>query len=244
MASFWDNIGPGLLETGGNIFLQNRAAQEGEKRLRRAQGPLYDQQQAMAGQALNLARGMDPKAQAAERFAAQQALVAPGNEAELQALMRQLQAKGMTGVASFSPVAGTSNTTGQPMNPQMAALFAAQQGAKNQAAFQSLGEGERYLNTLLQRGGMLQQQAQGAQAAGIKARFGDKYTGLPAKPSASEMLIKGGMNILKDPKARDMVLSGVKKIPGMLGSAGDWISGLFGGDTRDYFGNSDFSFGF
>ena len=67
---------------------------------------------------------------------------------------------------------------------------------------------------------------------------------IPAKPSVAEMLVKGGVNILKDKGARDMVLSGVKKIPGMLGGAGDWISGLFGGDTRDYFGNSDFSFGF
>ena len=239
MASFWDNIGPGLLETGGNIFLQNRAAREAEQRLRRAQGPLYDQQQAMAGQALGLARGMDPKAQAAERFAAQQALVAPGNEADRLALMRELQAKGMLGAASFAPVAGTSNTTGQPMNPQMAALLAAQQGAKERAAFQSLGEGEQYLNNLLQRGGMLQQQAQGAQAAGQRA-----MREIPAKPSITEMVVKGGVNLLKDKGARDLILSGVKKIPGMLGGAGDWISGLFGGDTRDYFGNSDFSFGF
>jgi len=236
MASFWDTVGPGAIETGGNIFLGNRASQEAEKRLRRAQGPLYDQQQVMAGQALNLARGMDPKAQAAERFAAQQALVAPGNEAEMQALMRQLQAKGMLGAASFSPVAGTANTTGGPMNPQLAALFAAQQGAKNTAAYQSLGEGEQYLNDLIRRGGMLQQGAQGARASGQQA-----LRQIPAKPGVAEMLLKGGMNILKDKKAQEAIF-GIGSGQGMLGKGIQWAKDLF--DKRDYYGDSDFSFGF
>ena len=46
--SFWDTIGPGLIQTGGNVFLGQRADREAEQRLRRAQGPLYDQ---MLGQA-------------------------------------------------------------------------------------------------------------------------------------------------------------------------------------------------
>ena len=111
----------------------------------------------------------------------------------------------------------------------MAALFSAQQGGKNTAGYESLGEGEQYLNDLLRRGGMLQQQAQGAQAAGQRA-----MQQIPAKPSVAEMLMKGGINILKDPKARG-------EITGMLGKGWDWMTGA---DTRDWFGDADFSFGF
>lgn len=229
MASFWDNIGPGLIQTGGNLYLQNRAAQEAEKRLRRAQGPLYDQQQAMAGQSLNLAQGMDPKALAAERFAAQQALVAPGNEAERQDLMRKLQAQGMLGAASYAPVAGTVATPGTAMNPQMAALLAAQEGAKAKAAYGSLGEGEQYLNDLINRGGALNRQALGAQASGQQA-----LAQIPRKPTLSEMLVKGA---IKNPAV-------VKQAAGMLGQGASWLKGVIAPDKRDYFGGSDFSFGF
>jgi len=233
--SFWDNIGPGLLETGGNVFLGRRAAKEAEDRLRRAQGPLYDQMQGMAGQSLNLAQGMDPTKMATDRFTQQQALLAPGMEADKLALWRQLQAKGMLGAASFAPVAGTINTTGQPMNPQMAALLAAQEGAKARSAYQSLGEGQDYLDQLLRRSGMLQGGAQGARATGQVA-----LQQIPAKPSITEQVVRGGMNILKDPKARGAIFEGVKKIPGMLGDIGSWL----GGGTTDYFGGANFDFGF
>jgi hypothetical protein len=236
MASFWDTMGPGLLQIGGNAFLGSRASKEAEERLRRAQGPLYDTQQTMAGKSLALAGSMDPTAMAADRFAQQQALVAPGNEAARLALMRELQSKGMLGTASYAPVAGTVNTTGAPMNPQMAALLAAQEGAKAQASYGSLKEGNDYLTQLLGNSGMLQRQAQDARTSGIRAQFGDRYTGLPAKPSLSEQVIKGGLNLLKDPKARDAVMGAVKGIPGMLGSVNKWLfpAGDYSGNYMDF----------
>ena len=229
--SFWDTVGPGLLQTGGNIYLRQKAAQEAEDRLRRAQGPLYNQTQDLAGQTLNLAQGMDPAKMAADRFAQQQAILEPGMQADQLALFRQLQAKGLLNAASFAPVAGTLNTTGGPMNPQMAALFAAQQGAKSQAAYQSLGEGQQYLNDLLQRSGMLQGQGQRAQATGQTA-MGQ----IPAKPSIAAQIVGGGMDILKDPSARSAVWNAVKKIPGMLGSAGDWLGEISMPDFGTYSG--------
>jgi len=234
--SFWEDIGPGLLETGGNVFLGRRAAKEAEDRLRRAQGPLYGQMQDFAGRSLGLAQSMDPKTLGAERFAEQQKLLAPGMEADRLKLMAELQKKGMLGAASFAPVPGTVNTTGAPMNPQMAALLAAQEGAKARSAYESLGQGEQYLDQLLKRSGMLQGGAQQARATG-QAAMGQ----IPAKPSITEQLLRGGMNILKDPRARDAILAGVKKLPGMLGDLGGWLGG---GKTQDYFGNADFSFGF
>lgn len=232
MASFWDEIGPGLLQTGGNIYLRNRASKEAESRLRRAQGPLYDQQQRLAGESLNLAGGMDPTAMAADRFAKQQALVEPGNQADLLALQRQLQAKGMLDSASFAPVAGTVSTPGVAMNPQLAALFAAQQGAKERASYNSLREGNDYLDQLLNRSGMLQRQAQGAQATGQQA-----LNQIPAKPSITEQIVKGGVNILKDPKARESVMAAIKGAPDFVRNLPGNVKGLFG-DLSQWLGGT------
>jgi len=230
--SFWDSIGPGLIQTGGNIFLDRAAAKRKEDLLRRAQGPLYDQQQAQAGQALTAAGNLDPNAMAAQRFKQQQELVAPGNEAEKLALFRQLQAKGMLDSASFAPVAGTASTPGVAMNPQMAALFAAQAGAKNQAAYQSMGEGQQYLNDTLQRAGMLQNQANSNRASGINAMTAAQIN----KPTLTEQLLKGGMNILKDPRARDTLMSSIKNIPDLLKGGASAVSGMFGSGGTGWLG--------
>lgn len=215
MASFWDTFGPGMIQTGGNFFLQNRASKEAEDRLKRAQGPLFAPMMDQAGRSLALAGTMDPMAMARDRFTQQQALLAPGQQADQQALLRELQAKGMLGAASFSPVAGTVATPGQPMNPQMAALLAAQEGAKSKAAFDSMREGETYLDNLLRRSSGLQQTAQSGRASGVNA-----MRGIPAKPTFAETLVRGGMNVLKDKEARDLIFKGAS---GMFGSAMDWL---------------------
>jgi hypothetical protein len=212
MASFWEQVGPGLIGTGFNIYKGRQEEKEAEERLRRSQGPLYDQLQSMAGTSLNLAGGMNPQALATDRFGAQQALLEPGREAQRQQLMRQLAAKGMLGVASHSPVAGTTATPGVAMNPHMAALLAAQEGAKSQAAYQSLGEGEQYLDRLLNRGGMLQRQAQGARATGQQA-----MTQIPRSPSITQQVLGG---LVKDPK---IVSAGVD----LAGKGFDALRGLF-----------------
>src|SRR3990167_9429245 len=103
--SFWASLapyGPGLFNTGLDIYGQQRAARERESLLRKARGPLYDQQQQLAGQSLSLARGADPKAMAAERFAEQQKLLAPQYAGDEQNLMQILQSKGLLGLSSYS----------------------------------------------------------------------------------------------------------------------------------------------
>lgn len=213
--SFWDTIGPGMLQLGGGYLGQKMAARRGEDNLRKAQGPLYDQTMGLAGKSLSLAGDMDPQTMAAQRFAQQQALLAPGMEADVQALMRQLAARGQLGVASHGAVPGTVATPGVPMNPQLAALYAAQAGAKANSAYASQREGEDYLNNLLRRSGMLQGQAQTARSTGQTAR---NY--LPSKPSLGETLLKGGMDLMRDKNARDLILGGIGKGVGMLG---DWM---------------------
>ena len=230
--TFWDDFelsAPGLFGAGLGIYGQRREQTGREKLLRRAQGPLYDQQQALAGKSLALAGSMDPKAAAAERFAAQQGLVAPSNEAEMNNLMQMLQKNGLLGLSSYSAVPGTAQTPGQPVNPYVASLLAAQAGAKSKSAFQSLEEGEQQLDRLVNRSGALQGGAQGAQAANLRALSAAQ---IPArKAGIGDILTKGGLKILQDPRARGQVWDYAKKIPGLF-------SGLFGGGGGSTWGDN------
>jgi hypothetical protein len=187
-SSFWDGLGTGLLQTGVGVLAGKESEKAMLERLKAARGPLYDQEIGLASKSLALAGGMDPKAAAAERFAAQQGLVAPSNEADEQALMRKLQAKGMLGVASHGAVPGTAQTPGVAMNPHMAALFAAQAGAKNKAAYDSLNQGEAYLDNLLKRSNTLQ--------SGANQRAAQVYQMTPAKQSTSSRLLQGAGSLL------------------------------------------------
>ena len=215
--SFWDRLGPGLLQTGMGVYGGRQANKADEERLRRAQGPLYDQLMSQAGTSLSAAGSMDPKALGAERFATQQGLLAPGMEAQRAQLMRELQARGQLGTATFQPVPGTVATPGVPMNPQLAALYAAQEGAKAKSAYESLGEGERYLDTLLNRSKSLQGAAQTARSTGAQVT--------PYKKTTGGMIAGGLTSLLKDPRAASAVWQGAKKIPGMLGEGWDWMTG-------------------
>lgn len=223
MAGFWDSIGnavPGMLQTGVNFFGQKQAAQGAEDELRKAQGPLYAQTQQMAGNALNMAGSMDPKAAAAERYQAQQNIVAPNEEAQRLKILRELQAKGQTGVASHAPVAGAGGVPGvagqpgAPINPQLAAFYAAQQAGRNTAAYNSLNEGENQINRMLDRSGMLQKQAQGQQSTGQLAR-----RSMPKAPSIGSTLLQGASGLLSNPGMMSAIAGGAK----------DLFGGLFGG---------------
>jgi len=221
--SFWDRIGPGMVQTGGNYMLGRRTASDSESLLRRAQGPLYDQQQAMAGGALNLAQNMDPNAAAAERFGQWEKLTAPGDEAKRLELMRVLQKQGMLGAASYAPVPGTVATPGVPVNPQMAALFAAQAGARERAAYNSMKERHQYQDNPLNRGGMLQRSAQGARSTGQNA-----MQQVTQKPSIGQSILRGGMDIMKDKGGRDAILAAIKGAPAFVRNLPGTMSGMFG----------------
>lgn len=230
-ASFWESMGPGLLGLGADIYGEQREARKTRQLLDQARGPLYGKTQALAGRSLDLAQNMDPKAMAAERFAAQQSLVAPGEEAQRQDLMRQLQAQGLLGVASHGAVPGVVTTPGQPVNPYFASLLAAQQTARQKSAYESLNEGERYLDQLINRAGTVQGQAQGAQQSGINAVRANL---MQNRPKPIDTLLKVGTKILKDPAARSQIPGLVRQVPGMLQGAGNWLSSLFEPSARSY----------
>jgi len=211
--NFWDTVGPGLLSTAGGFYGARQEQKQAEEDLRRSQGPLYDQMMGMAGTSFGQAAGMDPRAMAADRFKAQQALVEPGNEAQRLQLMRELQKKGMLGAGSFAPVAGTTATPGVAVNPQMAALLAAQEGAKSRAAYESLGEGEQYLDRLLGRGSKLASTATTARGENLAQR---QRAGVKSQGGIGSQLLSA---VLKDPK---MAM-------GMLGQGLDFLKGLGGG---------------
>ena len=233
-ASWWQQFGqdygPGLLNFGTQYLGERQAGREQRGMLRDVRGPLYGQQTALAQQALTQAGNMDPQAMAAERFAAQQALLAPGEEAQRQDLMRQLQRQGLLGLSSHGAVPGVVTTPGQPVNPYVASLLAAQQTQRAKSAFDSLREGEGYLDRLIGRSGMLQGQAQGARSTGQTALQQAQIGG--RKPNITDLLLKGGMSILKNPKAQKGIWDLVSGGAGML-------SNFFRSDDRPYFGETN-----
>src|SRR3990167_10435871 len=141
----------------------------------------------------------------------------------------------MLGVASYAPVPGTTQTPGVPINPQLAALYAAQAGAKSRSAYESLGEGERYLDQLLNRGGMLSGRAQSQRAGDFAAQ-----STVPSRPSIKERAVQIGGKLLSDPKNFKKAVSAIQSIPSLFGQAGDWISGWGGGSSPSPSYNYDF----
>jgi hypothetical protein len=107
----------------------------------------------------------------------------------------------------------------------MAAMIAGQAGARNEAAYNALREGEAQTDRLLNRSGMLQQAAQGQRASNLAVQ--------PRKPSFASQLTGALPGLL-----------GNKEVMGMLGKG---VSSLFGGGGganpfADYFsGNQSWS---
>ncbi len=234
---FWGNIGTGLLQTGAGFYADEEARKRGEQRYAQAQGPLYNKMIEQAGKSLDLAGSMDPKAHAQERYDAWTGLQQPGWEEEDLALDRKLYARGQGGIRTHAPVAGVRAPEGG-MNPQYAALYAAREKAKEQAAYDSLNQGESYLNNLLNRGTNLQNSA-----TVNTGRVQEQRKNIPSKTSWGEQIATG---IMKNPQ----MISGLfKELPGMLKGAGDLFRGGGGNeyttitpgldDGSDLFGDAD-----
>lgn len=219
--SFWDQIAPGIGQAGGGMLSSYFTGKDDENRLKRAQDPLYGQAMGQARQSLGLAGAMDPVAAAKQRFEQQQGLMAPGRERDMQSLQRRLAAQGQGGIASFEPVPGTVAAPGQSMNPQMAAMLAAQEGAKSQSAYDALSQGEQQLDRLIGRSGMLQQQAQGQRASNLATQ--------PRRPSFGSQVAGAMPGIL-----------GNKQVMGMLGKGiGRLFEGFGGGGRFGQFSGGD-----
>lgn len=210
-SDFWRNVenaAPGLFNFGAGMYSRNQAQNESAARLKTAQGPLYDASMAAAGGALNMAGKLDPKAHATERFNAAQGMLAGTDAASMDDLMRRLHASGQGGIASFSGAEG-----GPAMNPQMAAYFEAKADRDSKMAYDSLRQGEAYMDNMLKRSGMLQQQAANTQAAGLNAQRTQ-----PSKAAGTAQMLKGFGGLLKDTGA-------LNKIPGMIRGGIDWLRG-------------------
>lgn len=213
--SFWNRFDAGkaaggLFNVGAGLYGRNAGANEAARRLRTAQGPLYDAQMQGAQTAMTRAGSMDPRALGQERYNAEQGLLAGKDASDEAAILRRLQAQGMLGAETYNPGIKGVTPNGTPMNPQLAAYYATKQGRDATMAAGSLDAGNKDLDMMLQRGGMLQGQAANTQAAGL--------TAMGKTPSRSG----ANMEILK-------ALSSVGKDSGLFGMGANWLRNQFGG---------------
>ena len=214
--SFWNKAGPGLLDFGAGLYTKNAAQHEAADKLGAAQGPLYQQSANMSKGMLDAVGGFDPQAFATDRFNAKRSLMAPVEEKEFNDLYRKLYAKGQLGVANYNPGIEGITPDGTAMNPQLAAFFAAKNAQRAKDANASLGEGQAYIDSLLNRSGMLQKQASSVQSSGLEAQKTQ-----PSRAAQTGELLRGVTGVLKDAGVYKDVVRG---IPGALGSAGEWLS--------------------
>jgi hypothetical protein len=223
---FWKRMDagmPGMIGAGLGIWSGNQLAKGNAELLNRAQSPLYKQSMAASGQALANAGNMDPKAAAQERFNAQQQLLAGQDTADENALFRRLNAMGMLGAASHESASLNPAAGGGPINPQMAAFYAARNQRNAQSAYDSLREGEGMIDNQLRRSGMLASQAGGLQNSGLAAQ---RTQVNPGAKNAS--LAKAGYNMLKDTGL-------LKDAGGMLRSGASWLGDLFNSGSSNAF---------
>jgi hypothetical protein len=208
---FWGRAGPGLLDLGTGLYNKNAARKEAAGRLGTAQGPLYQQAMGGAGATLAEAGNFNPDALAASRFGAGEALLKPVQDKQMDDLMRMLQAKGMLGISNYNPGVEGITPSGTPMNPQMAAFFAAQNADRAKRAQAALGQGQDYATGLVNRAGDLQRIAGGTQATGITAQNTQ-----PSRATSRGEMLKGLGGMLA-------------KNPGVIKDVWNWGAGLFGG---------------
>ena len=222
-SDFWRRMGPGLFDLGTGIYSRNQASREADSRLRDARGPLYDANTAGAQRALAQADSMDPKAAAAERFNAQQGLLAGPDAASEDQLMRMLYSRGLLGVSNYNPGVEGIAPGGPAMNPHVAAFYAARNARNSKMAADSLDAGEAQLDRQINRAGMLQGNAARAQQTGIQAN------GMrPSRAAGNAEMLRGIGGILKD---TDLL----RRLPGMIGSGVDWLRNLGGGGIEQGF---------
>jgi hypothetical protein len=229
-SDFWRRMGnaaPGLFDVGAGVYGMQGAQKEARQKIEGARGPLYDQALTGAGEALTRAGSMDPKAAAAERFAANQGLLAGKDAADETALMRALHAKGMLGAGVYNPGVEGITPGSAPMQPQLAAFYAARGGRDAKMAADSLDQGEAQIDRMLKRSGMLQDQAAAKQRSGLEAA---KLQ--PSRTAANLNLLKGLGGLFKD-------VGGVKGVTGLFSGGMDWLNNL-NRPTAAYGGGGDF----
>lgn len=178
---------------------------------------------------LDLAGSFDPKAHAAERFGAAQALLAPGDAQAEASLMQELYNKGGFGLRTNTQAVGGGDVS---VNPYTSTFLNARNTRNAGMAYKSLGEGESYLDNLLSRSkGMFGQaldinrMGEGSMTGNMNMRgmFGREMT------PYMEMLSKGNaarFGIQQDPgfganNESQQWAAGADRVGGMVGKI-DW----------------------
>ena len=215
---FWGRAGPGLLDLGVGLYNKRAGQKEAQQRLQAAQGPLFQQAQAGAGGMLAQAGDFNPDELAASRFAAGEEMLAPVQAKQQADLIRMLRAKGMLGISNYNPGVEGVTPSGQAMNPQLAAFFAAQNADRTKRQQAALGQGQEYANQLVGRAGDLQRIGAGAQGTGLEAQRTQ-----PSRAASNAGLIRGAVDIFR-------------QNPNIIGDIGGMFSGLFGGGGGYGFG--------
>lgn len=217
---FWGRAGkaiPGMFDTFAGAYGANAGANEAQKRLRTAQGPVYDASMQGAQNALGQAGNMDPNAFAQQRLNQNLGLLSGKDASDEDALRRSLVARGMLGAATYNPGVEGITPNGTAMNPELAAFYAAKNARNSKMATDSYDQGQKQIDTLVNRAGMLQRGAANTQGAGITAQGTQ-----PSRTAANMGILKGLGTIGKD--------------TGLFGQAGDWLKSLklFGGGSDPY----------
>lgn len=224
---FWRRMGraaPGLFDLGAGVYGMNEAQDEAAANLQAARDPYYQAASAGASTALKRADGINPKKAGAEWLRTQRGLLRPGDAADEAALMRQLQATGMLGAASYG-VQGPGAAEGVAQNPLAAAFYAQRANRDAKLAAEAFDRGEAQIDRMVNRSGMLSGQAANRQNANLNA-----LRTQPSRAASRLNLLKGAGSILKD--------TGVlKDIGGLFGNL-DWL------DTGPDAWGTDFSMGF
>lgn len=217
--NFWSKAGPGLLDFGLGLYNKRQAQNEAAQRLQAARGPLYDRTTQAASGMLSQAGDFDPQKFATDRFNAGEALVAPVQEKQLNDLMSTLRARGQLGISTYNPGVAGITPNGTSMNPQLAAFFAAQGADRSRRAYDSLDQGQNYLDNLVKRTGMLNTQATNLQSTGIQAQNTQ-----PSRAAATGEILKGAAGVLKNAGAVKDIFSA---LPGMISGGANWLKNIF-----------------
>lgn len=224
---FWGRMGPGLLDLGAGLYNRRNAQKEAASRLATAQGPLYQQAMSGAGATLGEAGTFNPDALAADRFAAQEALLKPVQDKDLADLQRMLYSRGMLGAANYNPGVEGITPSGTAMNPHLAAFYAARNADRAKRSQASLLEGQKYADTLVNRAGNLNTIAGNAQNTGIAAQRTQ-----PSGATSTAEILKGVTGMLsKNPGVLRDIGGAISSLPGLFKGGIDWLGGLGGGSS-------------
>lgn len=220
---FWGRMkqaGPGLIDLGLGIYGRGQANAEMGERRNRVEGGLFKQANDLAGQQLARGGSFDPRAAGQERFNAAQGMLAGVDAKDLADLMRSQYGKGTMGLSNYNPGVEGITPNGQAMNPALAAYYAGKGARDSKMAYDSLGQGEAQLDSILKRAGMLQGAAGNAQTTGMR---GEALR--PSRAMQNMELLKKGAGILGNEKIFGQ--------GGMFGKGIDWLKDSFGGGGLD-----------